>query len=283
MKAHQTWKSKNFKHNRQPCSSDRLHALLARELNYDSPPRTRQVPRKWMLGLVIFVVAVATTAKVTSGGKFEFFGNVPFQTNAETLRNTVEHQRHIQVAELAMFNLEQMGPLVPGKLSVANLGAALYRHDSLADRMWKPSDTSLARPQNFRPTRMALSPPARREVEFWRVVVQSNDPVLYRSYLRHYPTGTFALIAKSRSEQPKKSARVTASNRTKRSTPSDEIPKPIAPGSPDGRCNSQKDPCALAKPAQKDCLAANAAICVKRNYRPMERSTATMEAQIYRR
>lgn len=282
MKAHQTWKSRNFIHSRQSCSSDRLHALLARELNYHSPRRTPQCPRKWMLGLVIFAVAVATTAKVTSGGKFEFFGNVPFQTNAETLRNTVEHQRHIQVAELAMFNLEQIGLLLPGKPSVANLGAALYRHDSLADLIWKPSATRSAGPQNFRPTRMALSPHARREVEFWRVVVQSNDPVLYRSYLRHYPAGTFALIAKSRSEQPK-STRVSASSRTKPSAPWDGIQKPIAPVNPVGRCNDQTDPCALAKSAQKDCLPANAAICVKRNYRPLQRNTATMEAQNYRR
>lgn len=284
MKAHQTWQFGNSVKHHQPGSSNRLDVLLARELGCRSVRRTRRLPRKWAVGLLVFVVAVATTVQVTSGGKFALFDSTPFQTSSEMLRETVEHQRHMQVAELAMFKLEQVSALASGKPSTANLGAALYRHHSLADLMWKPTATDSVRHQHIRPTRMALSQEARREVEFWRVVIQSNDPVLYRSYLRHFPAGTFALIAKSKTDLFK-SARVSASNRTKPSAPdSDKVPqKPIVSASSGGQCNDQNGLCKPAKSVQRDCLATNTPVCVKRNYRPMERNTVAMEVQNHRR
>lgn len=249
--------------NGQPCSDEKLSVLLARELDYHSRQNIRHLRRRWVFGLLTFLAAVLTTAEVTNGSKFAFFDTLLIKTNPSVLKETIEDHRHIQVAELAMFNSQHTGGFSTDRPSM--LDPSLYRHRYLLDAVWRPSPTRIF----YMGT--ALSLEARRAVEF--------------SPLAEYSAEKYAPIEKNTANLQPKAIRIVDKRRTKLLA-ADETPQdPTAPSKGRRQCNDQNGLCGrLDETMQKGCVESfDASICVKHNYRTLERNAAALDLQKYRR
>jgi hypothetical protein len=261
-----------------PCSDDKLRALLARDLGYRSRQSPRGHKKRWLLGLLTFVAALATVVEVTSGSKLELLFHRPLGAKSEELDHNL--YQHMQLAELIML-LQQKRGLLASKASIVNLSGGFYTAVPSSGVEWRwnlPAQAST--PQYVPPTRTALSAEARREIEFWRVVVSSNDLALYQSYLRHYPTGTFASIAQSKARKQILKAGQMAGKRSPKplEAMSDQALQESGSSKVEMQCRDKMGCRMPTGTATGDCTAKNVTSpCVKRNYRATGESTAALE------
>jgi hypothetical protein len=263
---------RSFNRKTLPSSPARKLPACERDVNL-GPTAFRRAG--WLVGLLTFLAALATGVEVTSGDKFDFLftttGSEPIE-----ISQTIEDHRYVQVAELVTFRVNQLEHRSLDARTVVD--AAYVTDDGPANG--KTDANAGSKPQPVSSKRMALSPEARSELEFWRVVVRSDDPALYKSYLRHYPDGTFVPLARSSALlQPK------ADRTPERPKPKPEIRKNAE--SPDGRCESDNSRCstavAAAAAAEQNCTPAEGTtVCIRRNYRALDRSTPDAASQRYR-
>ena len=240
---------RSFNRKTLPPPSARNRPACERDVNL-GPTAFRRAG--WLVGLLTFLAALATGVEVTNGDKFDFLftktGSKPIE-----IAQTIEDHRYVQVAELVTFKVNHLEHRSPARTVV---DAAYVMDDGPANG--KPDANAGSKPQAVSSKRMALSPEARSELEFWRVVVRSEDPALYKSYLRHYPDGTFAPLAKSSALLQPKTARAP------------ETPKP----KPEVKKSPESTAVAAAAPAEQNCTPAEGTtVCIRRNYRALDRST----------
>jgi hypothetical protein len=269
MKAQQLWRRANLFHKPQVSPEDRLRALLARELRFDSQEGRRHRQRRWGLALLILAAVIAIAVEVTKASKFDFMFILPNEARSVGFGEAIEGHRQSQVADLVNFNVEQTRGLIDNS-ALSKLGPVV--HEDLypieVDISWRPVHTFQPPPYTA-PTRTALSPEASLEVAFWRVAVGLNDPFLYKLYLRHYPTGTFVHIAQSKAvRNPPKVASVAEKQRTK---PLAAEPDQTTRDKPkvvmDTQCRNNH----CSKSNTNECPDDDtASICVKHNYRAID-------------
>lgn len=294
MKAQQRWYHLRQFRKISPYSDNELHALLARELGFRRPRRLR---RNWIvvaLSMITFSVGIAAVAKVPTGNELTDILAVQSKANGEDISDRIGDYKHIQVAELAMSNFGRTRGLAADWSSASPISVAIMFNavpaslgsQSNSSSSLSPDSASLP-PQPIPATRTALSPEAQLELEFWRAVVRLNDVGLYESYLRRYPSGTFADIANEKIKAFRKVTKTGSTTKSKKSISSSETKRPkktiwgiltAAIATTEGRCRGgNSGQCGEPlKTAEKNCISpANDTRtgCVIRNYKNIKRTT----------
>ncbi|HEY7750438.1 MAG TPA: hypothetical protein VH933_17400 [Aestuariivirgaceae bacterium] len=174
--------------------------------------------------MVTSVVVATAVAKVPTEGDLTELFTILSKAYEEELADRIEDFKHIQVAELAMSNFGRTKGLAADWRNASPISVA-YLLDPPSVPSEVPNganpkvntDSSACLPSHSIPsTRAALSPEAQIELDFWRSVARKNDLSLYASYLRYYPSGTFASIANAKISAMQVAAK--ASSATKKRT-----------------------------------------------------------------
>jgi hypothetical protein len=168
----------------------KLGVLLAKELGYETRPKGC---RNWLqpvFGLALFIIGMTIVIHERTGNQnTDVSAGLPKVYKEQLLAEQIGEHRNIQAAEIRGLIAEWSNP------SPVNV-----RFTSSLSPFHSPVEAaSAALPHRTAPsTRRVLSSELELELKTWRPAAHSNEPKLYKTYLRRYPSGTFAAIAAAR-------------------------------------------------------------------------------------
>jgi hypothetical protein len=174
-----------------------FYVLRAKELGYRGRPKRRRNKLQLVFGLVLFVTGITLVMQEKTGnGNTDASVSFSKENNEQQLAERIREHKYIQVAEMKGLIADWWSNPSPVSVPITSTLAPFPSPGGPTAGHAPAAVSAAASPSRIVPaTRRALSPELALEVQIWRPIAHSNDAKLYKSYLRRYPSGTFAEIA----------------------------------------------------------------------------------------
>jgi hypothetical protein len=160
---------------------------------------THRKRQNWLVSVLVvtvFFCGITIVAKVPTGSELKnVVAVVPKSEHRQEVTGSIRGDNRIDITEVAISDFTRPRS-VEDSSSFINSGQPSLLPQGPA-------------------TRTALSPEGQLELDFWRSIAYSDDADLYRSYVRRYPSGTFADIAAAKIKELARATKQASVNKSK--------------------------------------------------------------------